>query len=366
MHPELGFEEYRTAGIVAAELEKLHYQVQTGVATTGVVGLMDTGRPGLVVLLRFDMDCLPVQEENEVPYKSTIPGRMHACGHDGHVAIGLGVATLLAERKDQLNGIIKLMFQPAEEGTNGADAMVREGVLEDPRPDVALAVHLWNNLPVGRLIITDGPMMASAESWRCTIQGVGGHGAIPQQAVDPIVAAAQLISALQTIISRNVDPQQTAVFSVCTLHAGDAFNIIPESVTLGGTIRTFEPAVRAKILQRFEEIATGVCGALGCEATIEMSPLTPALVNDPAVTAVVREVAGDLIGPENLSSERTMGSEDFAFVNAKVPGCYFFVGSRNEAAGLVYGHHNPRFDFDEEALPLAVGLLVSSAMRFLG
>jgi len=365
MHPELGFEEQRTAGIVAAELESLGYQVQTEIATTGVVGLLETGRPGPVVLLRFDMDALPLQEENDVPYRSQLDGKMHACGHDAHVAIGLGVASLLVRHQDQLGGAVKLMFQPGEEGMNGAEVMVKEGVLENPRPDVALAAHVWNDEPLGQVSVAAGPVMAAAESWECHIKGKGGHGAAPHQAVDPMVTAAQVILAWQTVVSRNVDPKETAVFSVGSIHAGDAFNIIPEKVTLGGTIRTFDANVRQMVLARVKEIVTGVSNAMGCTAELSLNPLCPAVVNDPKVTAIVRRVAAELVGEENLLETRTMGSEDMAFVNAEIPGCYLFVGSANEEAGLNFPHHNPRFDIDERVLPLSVGLLLSSAAEYL-
>jgi amidohydrolase len=365
MHPEPGLQEWRTAGIVAAELQKLGYQVQRGIAGTGVVALISGPRPGPVVLLRFDMDCLELEEANDVPYRSQHEGLMHACGHDGHVAIGLGVATLLAQHRNELGGTVKLMFQPGEERLNGADLMIAAGALEEPRPDVALAAHLWNDLPLGQVGVTAGPVMAAAQSWDCRIRGRGGHGAMPHQTADPIVAAAQVILAWQTIVSRNVAPLEGAVVSVGSIHAGDAFNIIPHEATLGGTIRSFGDDVLDTVLRRFEEIALQVSTALGCTAEVALKPLTPALVNDPEVTATVRRVAAGLVGEDNLSEVRVMGSEDMAFVNAQVPGCFVFVGSRNEEAGLVHPHHSPHFDFDEGALPLAAALLAAAALEYL-
>jgi amidohydrolase len=364
-HPEIGFEEWRTAGQVAAELERLGYEVRTGVAKTGVTGLLACGRPGPVVLLRFDMDALPIQEENDVAYRSQNPGVMHACGHDGHVAAGLGVATLLARHRAELAGQVKLMFQPGEEGMNGAPAMMADGVLENPRPDVALAAHIWNDRPLGQVSVVAGPVMAAAERWECRILGAGGHGAAPHQTADPIVAAAHVIVALQTIVSRNVNPQATAVVTVGTVHGGDAFNIIPERVVLRGTIRTFDRDVRALALRRLEEVAKRTSEALGCSAEVEVEGLTPAVINDPQVTAVVRQVAAEMVGEENLIELRTMGSEDMAYVNAEIPGCYMFVGASNEAAGLDQPHHCPRFDFDEGVLPLMAGLLAGAAARTL-
>ena len=365
MHPEPGLQEWRTAGIVAAELEKLGYQVRTGIAETGVVALMAGPRPGPVVLLRFDMDCLELEEANDVPYRSQHEGLMHACGHDGHVAIGLGVATLLAQHRNELGGTVKLMFQPGEERLNGADLMIAAGALEEPRPDIALAAHLWNDLPLGRIGLTAGPVMAAAQSWDCRIRGWGGHGAMPHQTADPIVAAAQVILAWQTIVSRNVAPLEGAVVSVGSIHAGDAFNIIPHQATLGGTIRSFGDDVLDTVLRRFEEIALQVSAALGCTAEVDLKPLTPTLFNDPEVTATVQRVAAELVGENNLSEVRVMGSEDMSFVNAQVPGCFVFVGSRNEEAGLVHPHHSPYFDFDEGALPLASALLAAVALEYL-
>jgi amidohydrolase len=365
MHPEPGLREWRTAGLVAAELERLGYQVRTGIAETGVVAAMLGPRPGLVVLLRFDMDCLELQEANDVPYRSRHDGLMHACGHDGHVAIGLGVATLLARHRLEFSGTVKLMFQPGEERLNGADLMIADGALEDPRPDIALAAHLWNDEPLGRVGVTAGPVMAAAASWECHIRGRGGHGAMPHQTADPIVAAAQVILAWQTIVSRNVAPLEAAVVSVGSIHGGDAFNIIPGEVTLGGTIRSFDAEAMDAIRRRFEEIAVQVSAALGCTAEVSLKPLTPVLFNDPEVTATVRRVAAGLVGEDNLSAVRVMGSEDMSFVNAQIPGCFVFVGSRNEDAGLAHPHHSPHFDFDEGALPVAVALLVAAALEYL-
>jgi amidohydrolase len=364
-HPELGFQELRTAGVVATVLQGLGYQVQTGVGQTGVVGLLGGGRMGPVVLLRFDMDALPIQEESDAPYRSQRPGVMHACGHDGHVAAGLGVATLLSRHREALGGTIKLVFQPGEEGMNGALGMIEDGVLEEPRPDVALAAHLWTDLPLGRVGLASGPVMAAAETWECTIRGTGGHGASPHQTADPVVAAAQVIVALQTVVSRNVNPQGTAVLTVGTVHGGDASNIIPERAALSGTIRTFDPSIRNLVIQRLKEIVSGTSSALGCRAKVGVQEVTPALVNDSEVTAAVRLIAADMVGEGNLVEFHTMGSEDMAFINAEVPGCYFFVGAGNEASGLARPHHCPQFDFDEDALPLMVGLLTGAAARYL-
>ena len=366
MHPELAFEEHRTAGIVAQHLGRLGYQVRTGVAKTGVIGVLEGTQPGPVVMFRFDMDALPVAEETEADYASKMSGCMHACGHDGHVAMGMGLAELMAAHRDQIAGTVKLVFQPAEEGGNGAKAMVKEGALKEPRPDVFLATHVWIEKPVGTVDVSPGPVMAASEKWACTIRGRGGHGALPQHAVDPIVAAAEVVTALQTVVSRNVSPLDTAVVSVGSIHGGDAFNVIPPQVEMTDTIRTYEPSTREMVLQRIREVIEGVAAACGASAELEIIPLTPAVINDAQVAEVVQRAAEAVLGPERVTSgERTMGSEDAAFFMQEVPGCYFFLGAANPEKGLTAPHHNPRFDFDEEALVLGLATLAQTAAFYL-
>lgn len=365
-HPELAFEEHRTAGIVAEHLRRLGYTLRTGVAKTGVIGVLSGARPGPVVMVRFDMDALPVAEETGAEYASQVPGRMHACGHDGHVAMGMALAEVWAARRDQMVGTLKLVFQPAEEGGNGAAVMVQEGALEHPRPDVFLAAHIWTQKPVGTVDVTPGPVMASAELWSCTICGQGGHGALPHQAVDPIVAAAHVVTALQTVVSRNVSPLDTAVVTVGSIHGGEAFNVIPSKVTMTGTIRTYEPATRLMVLRRVREIVQGVASACAASAELALTPLTPAVINDAEVAEVVRQAAEVVIGPAQVTSgERTMGSEDAACFMGEVPGCYFFVGAANPGKGLGAPHHNPRFDFDEDALVVGLAVLAQACAQYL-
>jgi amidohydrolase len=366
MHPELGFQEHRTAGIIADQMQELGFRVQTGIANTGVVGLLDGREPGPVVMIRFDMDALPIAEENQVPYASRNPGVMHACGHDGHLAIGLGIATLMAQYRDRMVGTLKLVFQPGEEGMNGAEKMVQEGVMENPRPDVVFAAHLWNNLPAGTIDVTPGPIMAAADRWACSVRGIGGHGAMPDQTVDPIVATAQIVVALQTIVSRNVSPLDTAVISTGTVHGGDAFNVIPGRVELTGTIRTFDPRTRDMVLQRMRDVIDGVATACGAQAELLVVPLTPAVVNGIEPTKVIRASAEAVVGPENVSSgERTMVSEDAAFFLHEVSGCYFLLGAANPQRGLDASHHNPSFDFDENVLELGVAVLAHTCAHYL-
>jgi amidohydrolase len=372
IHPELGFREIRTGGIVAKDLESLGMEVTKGVGKTGVVGLMEGARPGPTLLLRFDMDALPITEETGAEYASQNQGVMHACGHDGHTAIGLTVARMLHAHRDELAGTIKFCFQPSEEGTydeevGGAEMMMRDGVLDSPRVDKSLSLHLWNEKPLGWLGIAGGPVMAGAEIFTVRITGKGGHGAIPQQTVDPVVAAAQIISALQTIVSRNVAPLETAVVSVTTLRAGTAFNVIPQTAELTGTIRTFDPDVRQKAVQRFEQIARGVGEALGCQVSVDIKRMTPALINDETISSTVQATARQVLAGSDLETGGyiTMGAEDMAFMQEKVPGCYFFVGSNDTARHLDYGHHHPMFDFNEEALVRASALMASAAMDVL-
>ncbi len=365
-HPELGFHEQRTAAIVAQALRELGLEVQTGVAETGVVAVIEGAHPGRTVMLRWDMDALPIHEAAGAPYASATPGVMHACGHDGHVAIGLGVARVLCSRRESVHGRVKLVFQPAEEGLGGAERMIAAGVLEQPSPDAALGVHLWNMRPVGWVGIGDGPVMAGAEVLEIEILGKGGHGAAPHLASDPVPAAAQVISALQTIVSRNLDPHATAVVSITQVHAGEAFNVIPDRAVLRGTIRTFDPEVRKTVRRRVTEVAVGVAVALGCEARVRLTPLTPPLVNDPAVAARVRAAARRLFpGIVIDEAERSMVSEDMAYFLQAVPGCFALVGSSDPARGLGAPHHNPQFDFDEAALPRAVALLAAAALDLL-
>jgi len=366
MYPELGFKEVRSAGIIADHLRDWGYQVQTGVAHTGVVALMIGEEPGPGVMLRFDMDALPITELNETEYASRRPGVMHACGHDAHMAIGLGVAKLISEYREELAGTVKLVFQPGEEGLNGAEVMVNEGVLENPRPEVFLAIHVWNNLQVGKVGVSSGPVMAAAETWSCSVQGKGGHGALPHQTVDPIVASAQMINALQTIVSRNVSPLQEAVVTVGSVRGGDAFNVIPSTVQMKGTVRTYSPDVREIVLRRMREIVEGVAMASGVDAELEIKPLSPALVNDSAVTNVVRDAGRAVVGEENLvCGIRTMGSEDAAFFTQEIPGCYFFLGSAKTTGEWVAPHHNARFDIDEDVLPTGVAILMNALGHYV-
>jgi len=372
MHPELGFTEIRTGGIVAKELEALGIEVTKGVGKTGVVGLLEGAKPGPTILLRFDMDALPITEDTGAEYSSTNPGVMHACGHDGHTAIGLTVAKILNEHKDELKGSIKFCFQPSEEGTNGEEVggalmMMRDGVLESPKVEKTLSLHVWNDKPVGWIHVAKGPVMAGAELFTIKLTGKGGHGAAPDTTVDPVICAAHITTALQTIVSRNVPPLKPAVISVTSIHTGTAFNIIPQTAELTGTIRTFDTETRKLVLERFEQIVTGVATSMGCESEITIKQVTAPVINNEAIAANVHTAVQKVFPGTKIddNSYLTMGAEDMGYMQEKVDGCYFFIGSANAERNLNYNHHHPKFDFDEQALINGVALMATAAADIL-
>ncbi len=365
-HPELRYAEHRTAARVAERLRALGLAPRTGVGGTGVTALIEGRAPGPCVLLRADMDALPLTEQNAVPYASRTPGVMHACGHDAHTAVLLGVAGVLAGRARPARGRVLLVFQPAEEGGNGALAMIRDGLLEDPPVEAAFGLHVWNHLDAGKVAVVDGPFMAAVDEFVITVRGRGGHGAMPHETRDPVLAAAQVVCALQQIVARNVSPLEAAVVTVAAIHGGSAFNVVPDEVVLRGTARAFSDAVWRALPGRIEEVATGVAAAHGCRAEVSLERLMRPTVNDPAMAERVRAAARPVVGAQNLVVERTMGGEDFAEVLARVPGCYFFVGSRNEAKGLVHPHHSPFFDIDEDALAIGARILLGLVRGYLG
>ena len=370
-HPELGFMEHRTAALVAERLAALGYQVKTGVGKTGVVGVLHgTGAAGAgperTVLLRADMDALPIHEANSVAYRSTADGVMHACGHDAHVAIGLAVARRLAADRGSWRGAVKFAFQPAEEGGNGALAMIEDGVLEAPRVDAAFGLHIMNNLPLGQIAATAGPIMGSVDKFTITIRGKGGHAAMPHEAVDPILAASHVVAALQSMVSRAADPFDQLVVSVTQIRAGDAFNVIPETAELGSTVRSMGGRLHAEAPQRLTTIVNGVAGALGCTATVDYLRQTPATVNNDAMAHLVAQIAAQLVGEAAvLTAARTLGGEDFSFFLQHVPGCFAWVGSQNPAKGYDAPHHSPHFDIDEDAMLTGVELLDRLAREYL-
>jgi amidohydrolase len=365
-HPELGFEETRTAALIADRLRAFNYQVTPGVGRTGVVALKkkeERDGGGRCLLLRADMDALPVEEANAVPYRSQHPGRMHACGHDGHVAIGLEVARRLAPL--DLRGSVKFAFQPAEEASNGAQAMIGDGVLEAPKVDAAFGIHLWNDLPVGTIGIMAGPVMASVDQFEIEILGRGGHAAAPHQTIDPVLVTAHVVTALQSLVSRRRDPLEEAVVSVTEVHAGRAFNVIPARADLRGTVRTFGGRFFEDAPRLVQDTAQGIAGAFGAQAIVHYRRLSAPLINDEKLSGLMRDVAAELVGAGKVRhGVRTMGGEDMAFFLEKVPGCFAFVGSAPRGASAS-PHHSPTFDIDEESLVIGSELLTRTAVRYL-
>ena len=366
--PELGFEEQLTAEFIQRKLEAWNIPYQAGIAKTGVVATIDSGSPGKVLAIRADMDALPVQEANEVPYKSQHEGKMHACGHDGHTAIALGTAYYLSQHRDRFTGTVKIIFQPAEEGPGGAKPMIEAGVLRNPDVDAIIGLHLWNNLPLGTVGVRPGALMAAVECFRATVIGKGGHGAMPDQTVDSIVVASQIVNALQTIVARNVNPLDSAVVTVGEFKAGTALNVIADTANLSGTIRYFNPELETLIGDRIDAIIAGVCQMHGADYKLDHWQLYPPTINDSAIADLVRSVAMEVVEtPVGVVPEcQTMGGEDMSFFLNEVPGCYFFLGSANPEKQLAYPHHHPRFDFDEAALGMGVEMFVRCVERYLG
>ena len=365
-HPELAFQEERTSRLVAQRLEALGLDVSAGIAKTGVTGLIKGGATGPTLMLRADMDALPIQETSDKAYRSQTEGVMHACGHDGHTAVLVSVAGILARHREALKGQVRLVFQPAEENMGGARQMIAEGVMRDPPVDRALGFHLWNALPVGQIGVMPGVIFASVDELRLLVKGKGGHGAMPHQAVDPVTMSAQVISALQNLVSREKHPLQGAVLTIGTIHGGTAFNIIADQVEMTGTLRTFDEEVRQMFLRRIPEVMAGVCAALN--GTFEFYPVQgcPPVENDPTVTDFVCSLASSVVGEANLPSiEPSTVGDDMALFLREAPGCYFLVGSSNAAAGLDAPHHNSAFDFDEDALSIAAEILVRGALEYL-
>ena len=367
MHPEVAFEEVRTSRIIADKLEMLGLNVRRGVAKTGVVAVLEGAKPGRTVLVRADIDALPIHDEKEVSYRSRVAGKMHACGHDGHAAVLLSVAKILSEHRGELSGRIVFVFQPAEETVGGAEVMIKDGALDGLTPDSSIGLHLSSEYPVGTVALRAGPSMAATDSFRVVVQGSGGHAAKPHHCIDPIVIGARLIGTLQTLVARETDPQDSAVVSMTSFHSGTAYNIIPETAELKGTLRTFSPETRAYLKGRIEALCRSEAEAARGTADFSWIDTSPAVINNAAMTARVVRVAGGVVGAENiLESARTMGGDDMACWLLQAPGCYFFVGGRNEASGADKPHHHPRFDLDERSLGVAVETLTLGVLDFLG
>jgi amidohydrolase len=364
--PELGFQEKITASMIAEKLTEWNIPYQGAIAKTGIVATLEGNYPGKVLAIRADMDALPIQELNEVPYRSQHDGRMHACGHDGHVTIALGTAYHLSHHRD-FAGTVKIIFQPAEEGPGGAKPMIEAGVLKNPDVDAIVGLHLWNQLPLGTAGVRAGALMAAVETFDVTICGKGGHGAIPQQTVDSILVASQVVTALQTIVARNVDPIESAVVTVGEFQAGTACNVIADSARLSGTVRYFNPNFAGYFEQRLHQLIGGICQAHGATYELNYVSLYPPVINDGAIADLVRSVAESVIeSPLGIVPNcQTMGGEDMSYFLQSVPGCYFFLGSANAEKGLTFPHHHPRFDFDESVLSMGVEMFVRCVEKFL-
>lgn len=369
MHPELGFQEVRTAGIVADHLRSLGLEVTTGVGKTGVVAIVEgdkTPADAPTVMLRFDMDALPIAEQNATSFTSQHPGVMHACGHDGHTAIGMGVATLLARHRNALAGRVKLVFQPAEEGLGGALAMIADGVLHEPRPAAAFGLHLWSRLPLGKVVVQPGPLLAGADKVNVKVNGVGGHGALPHETVDAVYVASQIVVAWQGIVARNVSPTEPAVITVGSIQAGTASNVIASTAELACSIRSLSLEMRDFLVRRMREVADGICAANGATCELTLAAGVPPTTNDPKGAALMHDIAEELVGVQNIPNfPPLMVSEDMAEFLNRAPGCYALVGAWDTEKPINSPHHSPTFDFDERMLATGVALLASTATEFL-
>jgi amidohydrolase len=364
--PELAFQEVQTAATIAERLTDLGLEVRERVGKTGVVARLFGTGVGPVVALRADIDGLPIQEQSEAPYASRNSGVMHACGHDGHIAILLTVAKVLSGLRSGFPGEVRFIFQPAEEVAGGAPAMLADGAFHDPRPEACFGLHLWNNLPAGQIGVRAGPLFAHTDEFGIVVNGTGGHGAMPHQTVDPIVVAAHLVTALQTMVSRETSPLAPAVVTVGSIHGGTAFNIVPPQVELRGTIRTFTDELQAQMKSRLEDLTRGVTSGMRADYEFWYRSACPAVVNDDEATAFALAVAQQVFDPRQVvEPQQTMGGDDMSYFLAEAPGTYFLVGAANPARGIDAPHHHPRFDLDESALPVGARLLTEVALAKL-
>jgi len=362
--PELAYQERETAALVVARLRDLGIEHWSGVGETGVIGLIQGTRAGHTVLLRADMDALPIAEESDAAYASRHPNIMHACGHDGHTAMLLGAARILQERRAQFGGAVKLMFQPAEEGGAGAVKMIDDGLLDNPPVDAAFAIHVGHATQTGTVLARGGSLLAGANSFTITVTGRGGHASRPQNAVDPVVVAAQIVVALQTLVSREVEPGVPAVVTIGALHAGTTFNVIPDRALIKGTIRAYDETVMERLEARIEAVATGVAAALRARAEVEIHMHYPPTVNDEAMAELAAGAVRRL-GANVAPGSPVMAAEDFSYILQRVPGAMLMLGVRNAGWAEPKPVHTAQFDLDEEALPLGAAVYAAIALEFL-
>ncbi|HEY9117647.1 MAG TPA: M20 family metallopeptidase, partial [Roseivirga sp.] len=364
-HPELSYEEVETAKFVASKLQEMDIEYQSGVAGTGIVALIKGKNPEKrTVALRGDMDALPITESNDVPYRSKNEGVMHACGHDVHTSCVLGAAKILNELKNDFEGTVKLIFQPGEEkNPGGASLMIKDGALENPKPDAMLGQHVMPFIPTGKVGFREGKYMASADEIYLTVKGKGGHAALPERAVDPIVISAQIISAMQQVISRNADPKNPTVLTFGTIHGGHAQNIIPDEVKISGTFRALDEDWRFKAHEIITKVATGIAESLGGSCDVFIDVGYPFLSNDKKTTKRARKAAEEYLGKENVVDlDLWLGAEDFAYYSHVVPSCFYRLGTGNEEKGTTNGVHTPNFNIDEDAIELGIGLMAWIAL----
>lgn len=367
MYPELGMEEYRTRDKIVEYLEEMGIEYEKDIANTGVVGIIKGKAGGKTVALRADIDALPMEDKKEIPYKSKIKGKMHACGHDAHTAILLGAAKVLNELKDKFKGNVKLIFQPAEETVGGAKPMIEEGVLENPKVDGIFGLHVSNGIEIGKIGIRYGQMNASSDMIKIIIHGKNSHGAYPDLGIDAIAIASQVVTIIQTIVSRRIDPRNSAVITIGTIHGGEARNIVADKVEMEGIVRTLDPITREKVMKELIDIVENIALSMGGKGEVIREKSYTSLINNDSMVDIVYNNGEDLLGAENIINIKhpSFGVEDFSYFAESVPGAFFNLGSRNEENGIVHEAHTPLFDIDENCLKIGVLLQCKNVLSFL-
>ncbi|MFA6941271.1 MAG: M20 family metallopeptidase [Clostridiaceae bacterium] len=366
-HPELGLEEKRTSSLVADILRRLEIDVQENVGVTGVIGVLKGKYEGRTIILRSDMDCLKIEELNDIEYKSKYPGKMHACGHDAHTTWLLGAAMILSELRDEIHGNVKFLFQPAEEGLGGAERMINEGVMDNPKVDAAIGAHVWPSVEAGKIGVKYGSMMAAADEFQLIIKGKGAHAAEPHKSVDPISVAVQIYAGLQTILSRRINPVEPAVVTVGMFNAGSACNVIPEKAVLSGTVRTLSNKMRDSIPEMIEVLVKGITEANGADYELIYKKKYPPVINNDEMVSIIEKSGNEILGKDNVVKIETptMGGEDFSYFGQNVPGAFFIVGTKNAEKDILPSLHSPYFNIDEDILNKAAAVMAQCAVTYL-